>query len=176
MNDLTINPGKISNVADFNPITDFMKVYKKNLDELKLDADGNESPQHILSLKDPSKIKDKELLSDLKVLLKGDKSVDAISTDTNSANAVSTSGTNVQDLSPDKLIKSFSSVFNKTINDVNTSQATAENAIETFASGGNIDLHTVMIAAEKSSLNMQMAVQLRTKMLQAYQEISRMSV
>jgi flagellar hook-basal body complex protein FliE len=70
----------------------------------------------------------------------------------------------------------FSDVLGNYINGVNEKNKAAEKAVETFASGGNIDLHSVMIASEKASLSMQLAVQMKSKILQAYQEISRIQI
>ena len=52
----------------------------------------------------------------------------------------------------------------------------AETAFETFASGGDISVHEVMIASQKSGLAMQMAIQLRNQMLNAYNEFKGMSI
>lgn len=44
------------------------------------------------------------------------------------------------------------------------------------AIGGDVDLHDVMIATEKASTAVQLAVQIRNKIVDAYQEIDRMQV
>ncbi len=62
------------------------------------------------------------------------------------------------------------------LNDLNNIQRKAETDFETFASGGDISVHDVMISAQKSNLSMQMAVQLRNKFLNAYNELKSMSV
>ena len=49
-------------------------------------------------------------------------------------------------------------------------------AFETFATGGDISVHEVMIASQKSGLAMQMAIQLRNQMINAYNEFKNMSV
>lgn len=70
----------------------------------------------------------------------------------------------------------FSDILGNYVNNVNQQNRTAEKAVETFASGGNIDMHSVMIASEKANLSMELALQMRNKILQAYQEVSRMQV
>jgi flagellar hook-basal body complex protein FliE len=42
-----------------------------------------------------------------------------------------------------------------------------------FASGGSADLHTVMLQMESASLSLKTAVDVRDKLLEAYQEIMR---
>lgn len=44
------------------------------------------------------------------------------------------------------------------------------------AIGGDVDLHDVMIAAEKASVAMQLTVQVRNKLVEAYQDVMRMQV
>ena len=60
--------------------------------------------------------------------------------------------------------------------DLNTVQKQAETDFETFASGGDISVHDVMISAQKSSLSMQMAIQLRNRVLNAYNELKSISI
>jgi len=45
-----------------------------------------------------------------------------------------------------------------------------------LAAGENIELHSVMLAAEKAALTMQFALQLKNKITEAYQEIMRMQI
>lgn len=75
-----------------------------------------------------------------------------------------------------KVANDFKSALSNSMNELNTTQRDSETAIETFATGGDIDVHSVMIAAQKASLSMSMALQLRNKALQAYQEIYKMGV
>lgn len=65
----------------------------------------------------------------------------------------------------------ISNGFSNGLKSLNEKQVQAENAVETLASGGDISVHDVMIASEKATLNMQMALQLRNKILTAYNEL-----
>ncbi|MBM3276231.1 MAG: flagellar hook-basal body complex protein FliE, partial [Candidatus Sericytochromatia bacterium] len=47
---------------------------------------------------------------------------------------------------------------------------------EAFAAGENVELHDVMIASEKAGIAVQLTTQIRNKLLEAYQEMSRMQV
>lgn len=75
-----------------------------------------------------------------------------------------------------ELAQNFSDLVGNYITSVDNKHKTAENAVKTFASGGNIDIHSVMIASEKANLAMQLTMQLRNKVLQAYQEIQNVRV
>lgn len=74
------------------------------------------------------------------------------------------------------LLKSFSNSVNGGLNSVNDAMTAANKAQEEFAMGGNVSVHDVMIASEKASLSMQMAMQLRNKLMTAYNEINNIKV
>ena len=50
----------------------------------------------------------------------------------------------------------------------------ADQIKQEFAVGKRADLHEVMIASEKANLSFRLLLQMRNKMLEAYQEIMRM--
>lgn len=77
---------------------------------------------------------------------------------------------------PGKILESFGNILQKQINETNQIQQDAYKAQETFASGGNVSLHEVMIKAEKAEMAMQLTLQLRNKLLSAYKEIQSMNV
>ena len=74
------------------------------------------------------------------------------------------------------VVDGFSKLLNNYLDNVDNSNKTAEKAVETFATGGDIDIHTVMIASEKAGLQMQLAMQMKNKLVQAYQEIKQIRV
>lgn len=59
---------------------------------------------------------------------------------------------------------------------VNALQNQSSGLRKELATGGDVELHDVMIAAEKASVSMNLTIQVRNKLLEAYQEIMRMSV
>ena len=65
--------------------------------------------------------------------------------------------------------------FSNTLNDVNEKRLQSDALQEAFARGENVDAHDLMIAAEKSTLSMQMAMQVRNKIISAYNDIKNMS-
>jgi flagellar hook-basal body complex protein FliE len=72
--------------------------------------------------------------------------------------------------------ESFGSMLGRLAQDVNASQATAKDAVRELQSGGNIALHQAVIAMEEASVSFQLMVEVRNKLLEAYQEIMRMQV
>lgn len=73
-------------------------------------------------------------------------------------------------------MKSFSDSIGSGLNSVNESVKAADRAQEALATGEDVSVHDVMIAAEKASLNLQMAMQLRNKLMMAYTEINSVKV
>jgi flagellar hook-basal body complex protein FliE len=70
----------------------------------------------------------------------------------------------------------FGAELQSMITDVNASQVKADDAVKSFATGQNTDIHEVMLAMEQARLSMMMTVEVRNKMVEAYQEVSRMPV
>ena len=62
------------------------------------------------------------------------------------------------------------------LNAVNDAKLHSERLEEDLAMGGPTSIHDAMIAAEKASLSMQMAVQVRNRILSAYTEINSMAL
>ena len=71
---------------------------------------------------------------------------------------------------------SFSEFMKKAIDEVNTLQQQSSDMKTNLVSGQVQDLHQVMIAAEKANVAFQLTVQIRNKVVEAYQEIMRMQV
>lgn len=84
--------------------------------------------------------------------------------------------TNNSQGTPDSSGVSFGDFLQNAISEVNNLQKTSEAANIQLAAGENIDLHTVMIAGEKANLALQLTVQVRNKVIEAYQEVMRMQV
>ena len=62
------------------------------------------------------------------------------------------------------------------LNAVNNAKLHAERLEEDLAMGGPTSIHEAMIAAEKAELSMQMAIQIRNRILTAYSEINSMAL
>lgn len=71
---------------------------------------------------------------------------------------------------------SFKNIFKQVINDVNSLQKESEDLTTKLVLGQVEDIHQVTIAAEKASLALQLTVEIRNKILDAYQEIMRMQI
>jgi flagellar hook-basal body complex protein FliE len=70
----------------------------------------------------------------------------------------------------------FGSILAQAIGDVQSSAALARESADSFLRGENQELHEVAIAGQKAELTMEMFLQSRNKLVQAYQEIMRMQI
>lgn len=71
---------------------------------------------------------------------------------------------------------SFGSVLKDAITDINKLQNDADKAIATVQLEDASSVHDAMIALEKAGISFQVMMQVRNKILDAYQEVMRMSV
>ena len=72
--------------------------------------------------------------------------------------------------------ESFGSVLKELINDVNALQHQMDDSIVKFETGEITDVHDVMIAVEEANTAMEFMLEIRGKIIEAYQEIMRMPV
>lgn len=77
---------------------------------------------------------------------------------------------------PQKSGASFEAAIKDALKEVTAVQNEAEKAIEDFSKGEIKDIHTVVVAMEKADVSLQTLLQVRNKLLTAYEEILRMQV
>jgi flagellar hook-basal body complex protein FliE len=68
----------------------------------------------------------------------------------------------------------FGSALQNAINQVEQSHVDAESEFKHLIEGGGNDVHNVMIAMEKADLAFQLMMQVRNKIVSAYEEVSKM--
>jgi len=71
---------------------------------------------------------------------------------------------------------SFAKQLSEALAEVNSMQVKADDMATKLVLGEIDDIHQVTIAMEKAALSLQLAVQVRNKVIEAYQEIARMQV
>jgi flagellar hook-basal body complex protein FliE len=71
---------------------------------------------------------------------------------------------------------SFGSVMRKAVDSVEQSQKSAEEEIARAVAGESPDLHQTIIALQTADLHFQLGLQVRNKIIGAYEEIMRMQV
>ena len=71
---------------------------------------------------------------------------------------------------------SFTDVINEAINKVNDLQVKSSQATDDFLTGKSDNIHSVMMAGSKADLALQMTLQVRNKVMDAYKEIMNMQM
>ena len=71
---------------------------------------------------------------------------------------------------------SFLDPLKSAVSDANRLQHQSDGLNAAAAVGGDVDLHDVMISAEKASVALNLTLQIRNRMVDAYQEVMRMQV
>lgn len=71
---------------------------------------------------------------------------------------------------------SFGSVLQQSLDQVNRRQSEADAAIGDLATGRSTDIHQTMIAVEKASISFELMMQIRNKVIAAYDQIMRTQV
>ncbi|HWE52209.1 MAG TPA: flagellar hook-basal body complex protein FliE [Bryobacteraceae bacterium] len=70
----------------------------------------------------------------------------------------------------------FQSVLEGTIGTLESLNKDAGTAVQSFLSGQNEDLHTTILATQQAEMAFQLGLQVRNKMVSAYQEIMKMQL
>jgi len=66
---------------------------------------------------------------------------------------------------------SFGDVFRKAINDTSGMQDNSKDLIAAFLRGEPVELHQVMAASEEASISLQLLVEMRNKLTEAYRTV-----
>ncbi len=75
---------------------------------------------------------------------------------------------------PHQVQQQFSQMLKNAIEKVNDMQTASDQETEKLIHGQAVNLHEVMIAAEKAAVTLQVALEIRNKAIEAYQEVMRM--
>ncbi|MCI3919029.1 flagellar hook-basal body complex protein FliE [Paenibacillus sp. TRM 82003] len=72
-----------------------------------------------------------------------------------------------------KISESFGSLLERALESVNNQEKEVKVLNEQFITGQLTDVHSLMIASQKAQLGLQLTVQVRNKVIEAYQEVMR---
>ncbi|MBI6875786.1 flagellar hook-basal body complex protein FliE [Clostridium aciditolerans] len=80
---------------------------------------------------------------------------------------------NKQNNQEENAVSGFGSILKEKLDNVNDKQLKAEDTTQKFISGEDTDIHKVMLDTEEAKMSLELAVQIRNKFVEAYQELSR---
>lgn len=70
----------------------------------------------------------------------------------------------------------FSDYVKQSLSEVNQTMLEADQSIENFVTGKDQDIHHTMVSMEKASVSFELVLQIRNKIMAAYDEIRKMSI
>jgi flagellar hook-basal body complex protein FliE len=82
----------------------------------------------------------------------------------------------LSDKTEDKKEVSFLDTLKEKLDGINDQQLKADDMTEQLVKGEDVDIHDVMLSTEEAKMSLELAVQIRNKIVEAYQEINRMQI
>lgn len=79
-------------------------------------------------------------------------------------------------ISGEKRSQSFADVLTDAINGVDETMKTSDMKVQEFIAGETDNVHDVMIQMQRAQLSFDMMVEVRNKVVETYQEVSRMQI
>jgi flagellar hook-basal body complex protein FliE len=70
----------------------------------------------------------------------------------------------------------FKDALHSAVQNVESARSAADAAAQNFVSGGNGELHSTILAAQSSELDFELFMQVRNKVVAAYEDIMKMQV
>lgn len=70
----------------------------------------------------------------------------------------------------------FLDTLKEKLNEVNDKQIEADDLTQKFIKGEEDDVHKVMLSTEEAKMSLELAVQIRNKLVDAYEEFNRMQI
>ena len=70
----------------------------------------------------------------------------------------------------------FLSMLKGKLDGINDSQVAADKVTESFIKGDETDIHKVMLSTEEAKMSLELAVQIRNKLVEAYQTLNGMQL
>lgn len=72
--------------------------------------------------------------------------------------------------------KQFNNFLHEAMQKMNQQEGTVDKLTEQFIRGDLTDVHQILIASQKASLGLELTVQVRNKVVEAYQEVMRIQI
>lgn len=97
-------------------------------------------------------------------------------TGANSAGAIKAAQIKAGSVQGTDNLPGFADHFKATVQNTNEMQLSAQTAMQELATGKNGNIHETLIAMSKAETSFKMLMQVRNKIMNAYQEVTRMQI
>jgi len=71
---------------------------------------------------------------------------------------------------------SFQSLLQENLDKLNEQQIAADEIINEFVSGGDVEIHEMMLSMEEAKMSLQLAIQIRNKVVDVAKELTNMQL
>ena len=71
---------------------------------------------------------------------------------------------------------SFQSILEDNLNKLNDQQLAADEITSEFVAGGDVEVHEMMLSMEEAKMSLQLAIQVRNKVVEAVKELTNMQL
>jgi flagellar hook-basal body complex protein FliE len=102
--------------------------------------------------------------------------INPISLNLANTQAVNEANKTIAAATPYEAQQSFANTLKEAIDSVNTQQIQSDTMTQKLINGEDVELHEVMITAQKASVTLNATMEVRNKAIEAYQEIMRMTI
>lgn len=75
-----------------------------------------------------------------------------------------------------KSLNSFQDILKESLDKLNEKQVVADNITNDFIAGEDVEVHEMMLSMEEAKMSLQLAIQVRNKVVEAVQELTRMQL
>ena len=86
------------------------------------------------------------------------------------------SSLNINNIKTSPSENNFQSALKDSLDKLNEKQINADNITNDFISGKDVEVHEMMLSMEEAKMSLQLAIQVRNKVVEAVQELTRMQL
>lgn len=91
-------------------------------------------------------------------------------------NNLSVNNGNINNVENESTENSFQSVLEDSLNKLNDQQISADKITSEFIAGENVEVHEMMLNMEEANMSLQLAIQVRNKVVEAVKELTNMQL
>ena len=91
-------------------------------------------------------------------------------------NNLSVNNGNIKNVENESIENNFQSVLEDSLNKLNDQQISADKITSEFIAGEDVEVHEMMLNMEEANMSLQLAIQVRNKVVEAVKELTNMQL